>query len=77
MPAGLSIVGFDDVPLAAHMNPPLTTVRQDVVRWGRAATAALLSLVDNRAPALVNLPASQLVLRASTAPVPGHGRRVG
>ena len=77
VPAGLSIVGFDDVPLAAHMNPPLTTVRQDVVLWGRAAAVALLGLVENRAPALANLPPSQLVLRASTAPVPGHGRRVG
>jgi DNA-binding LacI/PurR family transcriptional regulator len=76
VPGSLSIVGFDDVPLAAHMNPPLTTVRQDVVPWGRAAAAALLSLIENRAPALANLPPSQLVLRASTAPVPGHARRV-
>ena len=70
----LSIVGFDDVPLAAHMNPPLTTVRQDVVLWGRVAAAALLSLVDEpaarRSPML---PPSQLVLRASTAPVPERG----
>lgn len=77
VPGELSIVGFDDVPLAAHMNPPLTTVRQDVVLWGRAAAAALLSLVDNRVPALPELPPSQLVLRASTAGVPGRARRVG
>jgi DNA-binding LacI/PurR family transcriptional regulator len=76
VPTDLSIVGFDDVPLAAHMNPPLTTVRQDVVLWGRAAAAALLELVENRSPALTSLPPSQLVLRATTAPVPGSGRRV-
>lgn len=76
VPADLSIVGFDDVPLAAHVNPPLTTVRQDVVLWGRAAAAALLSLVEHRTPVLATLPPSQLVLRASTAPVPGHGGRV-
>ena len=76
VPRDLSIVGFDDVPLAAHMNPPLTTVRQDVVLWGRAAAAALLSQVEHRTPVLTTLPPSQLVLRASTAPVPGHGRRV-
>jgi len=76
VPTELSIVGFDDVPLAAHMNPPLTTVRQDVVLWGRAAAGALLDLVESRAPTLITLPPSQLVLRASTAPVPGRGRRV-
>jgi DNA-binding LacI/PurR family transcriptional regulator len=76
VPNELSIVGFDDVPLAAHMNPPLTTVRQDVVLWGRVAAASLLSLAENRAPEPRNLPPSQLVLRASTAPVPAHGRRV-
>jgi DNA-binding LacI/PurR family transcriptional regulator len=76
VPGDLSIIGFDDVPLAAHVNPPLTTVRQDVVFWGRAAAAALLSLIEHRTPVLATLPPSQLVLRASTAPVPGHGRRV-
>ena len=76
VPTELSIVGFDDVLLAAHVNPPLTTVRQDVVLWGRAAAAALLSQVEHRAAVLTTLPPSQLVLRASTAPVPGHGRRV-
>ncbi len=48
VPRDLSIVGFDDVPLAAHMNPPLTTVRQDVVLWGRVAAAALLGLIEHR-----------------------------
>lgn len=76
VPDDLSIVGFDDVPLAAHVNPPLTTVRQDVVLWGRVAAAALLGLIEHRTPVPETLPPSQLVLRASTAPVPGHGRRV-
>jgi DNA-binding LacI/PurR family transcriptional regulator len=76
VPGDLSIVGFDDVPLAAHVNPPLTTVRQDVVLWGRVAAAALLGLIEHRTPVPETLPPSQLVLRASTAPVPGHGRRV-
>lgn len=75
LPEELSIVGFDDIPLAAHVNPPLTTVRQDVVSWGRAAAVALLSVVEDREPAAARLPPSQLVLRASTAPVPGHGGR--
>lgn len=75
LPRELSIVGFDDIPLAAHVNPPLTTVRQDVIAWGRAAAAALLSIVEDREPITAPLPPSQLVLRASTAPVPEHGGR--
>jgi DNA-binding LacI/PurR family transcriptional regulator len=76
LPKELSIVGFDDIPLAAHVHPPLTTVRQDVVAWGRAAASALLSVVEEREHQVAALPTSQLVLRASTARVPGHGRRM-
>lgn len=75
VPAELSIVGFDDAPLAAHVHPPLTTVRQDGLAWGRAAAAALLSVIEEGELRSTPLPPSQLVLRASTAPVSGHGRR--
>ena len=40
VPEDLSVVGFDDSPLARRMRPALTTVRQDVSGKGRAATAA-------------------------------------
>lgn len=75
VPRELSIIGFDDVPLAAYVNPPLTTVRQDVVSWGRAAAASLLSQVEGQELAVATLPPPHLVLRASTALVPGHGSR--
>jgi DNA-binding LacI/PurR family transcriptional regulator len=70
LPRDLSIVGFDDVPLAAHVNPPLTTVRQNVAFWGRAAASTLLSEIEELEPLVVQLPPSQLVVRASTAPGP-------
>jgi len=70
VPGELSIVGFDDIALAAHMNPPLTTVRQDVPSWGRAAAAALLALIEGREVASTALPLPELVLRATTAPPP-------
>jgi DNA-binding LacI/PurR family transcriptional regulator len=43
VPGALSVVGFDDVPLASRMTPPLTTIRQDGAAKGRAAAAALVA----------------------------------
>ena len=73
VPGELSVVGFDDIALAAHMNPPLTTVRQDVPSWGRAAAAALLTLIEGgEVSASTALGPPQLVLRATTAPPGRH-----
>jgi DNA-binding LacI/PurR family transcriptional regulator len=83
VPKDVSVVGFDDNPLARRTQPALTTVRQDVDAKGRAAAAALTSAIDRsktrppgRGRHLV-LP-TELVLRDSTAPPPrrGHGARV-
>jgi LacI family transcriptional regulator len=69
VPGDVSIVGFDDLPQAAHSVPPLTTVRQPLHDMGRAATRALLSLVASQPLATddIRLPA-KLILRATTAP---------
>ena len=66
LPDQLSIVGYDDSELAAHVHPSLTTVRSDAVGWGRAATRVLLGSLDS-AQADVELAPASLVLRASTA----------
>lgn len=42
IPRDVSIVGFDDIPEAAHFWPPLTTVRQDFAELGRRCVALLL-----------------------------------
>ena len=46
VPDDLSVVGYDDVPVAAYMHPSLTTVAQDALTWGRAATRAVFDLVE-------------------------------
>ncbi len=46
VPTDLSVVGYEDTELAAHLQPPLTTVSTDVIGWGRAAAKRLLELVD-------------------------------
>jgi LacI family repressor for deo operon, udp, cdd, tsx, nupC, and nupG len=73
VPSQLSVTGFDDAPLSAYIQPALTTVRTDVVGWGRAAATRLLALVDHQvvdphAGSEVGLPAPEFVNRASTAP---------
>ena len=52
VPDDLSVVGFDDMQLAAHVQPPLTTLRQDKEGLGAAAGEALLRQIDGdgRAP---------------------------
>ena len=68
VPDDLSVTGFDDTPIAGHLRPPLTTVRTDVVGWGRAAAECLLRLVEGLPCPDMTLPPPELVLRDSTAP---------
>lgn len=70
VPGQLSIAGFDDTELAAHLQPSLTTVTTDVTRWGRAAATRLLELIDQRDPVEVDLCPPQIVVRGSTGPAP-------
>ncbi|MET0375276.1 MAG: substrate-binding domain-containing protein [Rhizorhabdus sp.] len=40
IPKDISIIGFDDTPIAAHVWPPLTTVRWPTVSMGRSAATS-------------------------------------
>jgi LacI family repressor for deo operon, udp, cdd, tsx, nupC, and nupG len=64
-PRDLSLVGYEDSELAAHVYPSLTSVRSDPVEWGRTATRVLLDAIDGRAKD-VELEPARLVVRAST-----------
>jgi DNA-binding LacI/PurR family transcriptional regulator len=73
VPADLSVIGFDDSPLARRCTPALTTVRQDVVAKATAAAAELVAAVrarraDDEAPIRHHLLPTELVLRETTAP---------
>jgi LacI family transcriptional regulator len=72
VPEQLSIVGFDDTPIAGHLWPPLTTVRWPIVSMARAAALKLLAAQaggDSDVPE-PSLFLSRLVKRASVAPAP-------
>jgi len=74
IPGDLSVVGYDDLPAASWMWPPLTTVRQPLEAMAAAATTIVLRLADGQEPLSRRLElASELVLRQSTT-APGHER---
>jgi len=70
VPGRLSITGYEDTELAAHVQPSLTSVSSDVIGWGRAAAKRLLELVDQRPPTDIQLPQPRLVVRGSSGPAP-------
>jgi LacI family transcriptional regulator len=76
IPADLSVVGFDDVPMSQWITPPLTTVRQPITELAALATRTLLGRGEAGQPG-ADLPgrvelATTLVVRASTAPPRHH-----
>jgi len=69
IPEDLSVVGFDDLPLASHVPPPLTTVHQPFGDMGEVAARMLVSLTAGVRPQQLRVElATSLVVRASTAP---------
>jgi LacI family transcriptional regulator len=73
IPDELSLIGFDDTPIAAHIWPPLTTVRWPIVAMARSAALKLVSDVvggKNTAGTLPSELPSMLVKRASVGPPP-------
>lgn len=71
IPAEVSVVGFDDTPVAEFLTPPLTTVRLDFAELGRACFALLLALMEQKdAPPHTRRPEPELIIRESAGPPP-------
>jgi DNA-binding LacI/PurR family transcriptional regulator len=68
VPADISVVGFDGLPEAGQLWPPLTTVLQHPERVGALAVDALLAELDGAQRAQTPLVGTELVVRGSTAP---------
>ena len=71
VPGDVSVVGFDDVPEAPFLSPPLTTVRQDFHDLGARAFALLSAALRGDVPPATGTVVPELVVRRSTAP-PGR-----
>jgi DNA-binding LacI/PurR family transcriptional regulator len=69
VPRDVSVVGFDDLPEAPYLTPPLTTVRQDFAELGHRAVELVLARLAGRELHPQPVP-PVLLTRASSGPVP-------
>jgi LacI family transcriptional regulator, repressor for deo operon, udp, cdd, tsx, nupC, and nupG len=70
VPDDLSITGYDNTELARFINPPLTTISTDPVKWGRVAAQVLLDQLNGIHNDDIVLPEPTLILGGSTGPAP-------
>jgi LacI family transcriptional regulator len=76
IPEDLSVVGFDDLPVARWVGPPLTTIRQPLVEMAVAAAELALSMARGESPVQPRVElTTELVVRESTAPPRERPRR--
>src|SRR5665647_737652 len=68
VPEGVSVIGFDDIPLARYTTPPLTTIKQNRLTIGKSVCMAMEQIMEGNAISrLLLMP--ELVVRESTGPV--------
>ncbi len=67
LPQDLSVVGFDDIPLAKLFNPPLTTIAQPLTDKGRLAAELLLKCIAGQGEPTRHMLQTSLVARKSVA----------
>lgn len=68
IPEDISVIGFDDLPLSAHLNTALTTIRQDRIELGKCSYLALHGLLNHISIGNITL-RPQFIVRNSTAKV--------
>jgi LacI family transcriptional regulator len=75
VPDDISVIGFDDIPMAEQFHPALTTVRQPFQQMASSAVNTLLAQVagHSAAPQRITF-AAELVVRKSTGPAPAARR---
>jgi LacI family transcriptional regulator len=75
-PGDVSVLGYNDAPLAGHLDPPLSTVRFPSDKIGRFAADVVIALIEEPGSVVASMTfPPELVLRASTAPPRSGGGR--
>lgn len=72
VPEDVSVVGYDDIPVAAYITPPLTTVRQPFDAVAHEGLGLLVQAIENPDGDAIRAsdPPVELIVRASTGPAP-------
>lgn len=72
LPGNLSIIGFDDIPQAAHVHPTLSTVHQPLEEMGRSAANLLLKYIANPLAEVerIELPTELIIRESCQARIP-------
>ncbi|WP_413739165.1 LacI family DNA-binding transcriptional regulator [Sodalis sp. RH21] len=70
IPGSVSLLGFDDIPVASYFNPPLTTVHVPVAQMIKSALEQVVTLLDGQAVAPLTPFSGELMLRESVLPGP-------
>ena len=78
VPQDVSVMGFDDVPIAIYSDPALTTVKQPLEEMGGIAARALIERIENTAEYRTEIVVEpELVVRGSTGPALGSSLQQG
>jgi LacI family transcriptional regulator len=75
IPRDMAVAGFDDIPMARYMNPPLTSVHVDISALGELATRRLLAGIERHDPGRerhVTLPATLMIRESCAGPSAGR-----
>jgi DNA-binding LacI/PurR family transcriptional regulator len=74
VPGDVSVVGFDDMPLAAHVSPALSTVQQNAQMAAEGLVDGIVGLIKDR-PVESRLMAPRMIIRESCGAIPVKTRR--
>jgi LacI family transcriptional regulator len=68
VPRDVTVVGIDDLPESAYIDPPLTTLHVDHVARGREAVASLIARIQGTTPEPIDIGTPRVVVRESSGP---------
>jgi len=75
VPDDIALAGFDDIPMARFVTPPLTTMRVSIAELGERAARTLIALLTGKTPPPREITAPELVVRSSSDRSRSTGRR--